>query len=450
LLSAQITLREVIGVFRRRMKLILLPMLIVTALCLVGAYTLPRKYESSTTIMVKRDEVLNPLVNYTMAIAMAQEDPLSTFNEVIYSRTTIRSLIDSLGLGKDIKSEGQRQALIKSIQQNVDTEHKRGSESFSITYVDTDPWRAQRAASALSNIFIQTSQQIENQKNDLAVQFFEKKLEEYRQKFESSQKEVVSVLQQRINELPTESRALYTQVEAYDHQINDIDTRIKTFQEQLVILRTFPEAMQTETGKQNLFNLQRIDLPFVDELRALLSKYDQFTQRYTRKYPEVEKLEMQISSLLERMRKAVENEIAKQQTQRWDIEKRRSQLVDDLKRSSVTQKVDQDKESNYGIYRNLYDDMKLKLEQARTNRELGSGNANQFVIIDPAVVPTLPSKPSRSLIVSGGFVLGLLLGVLTAFIAEIIDTTIRTTQDIAVYQKPVIAFIPEGKSESDY
>jgi polysaccharide biosynthesis transport protein len=445
--SNQFSIHEIISIVRRRRKLIFSPTIIVTILCVIGAYLLPRKYESSTTILVRRDEVLNPLVNYTMAVALTQEDPLSTFNEIIFSRSTIQTLIDSLGVGISITTEIERQALIKAIQENIDIERKRGSESFSITYVDTDPVRAQRAASSLANIFIQTSQQVENQRNDLAVQFFERKLEEYRQKFESSQKEVVSVLQQRISDLPAESRSMYIQVEGYDRQINDIDTRIKTLQEQLTILRTFPEAVKTDIGKQNLYNLQRVELPFVDELRTLLAKYDQFVQRYTAKYPEVEKIEMQIIELLDRMRRGVDVEITKQQSQRWDLEKRKTQLVDDIKRSSVTQRVDQDKESNYGIFRNLYDEMKVKLEQARTNRDLGSKNSNQFVIIDPAIVPTLPTKPSRSLIVMGGFIVGLLLGILSIFIAEIIDTTIRTAQDVAVYQKPVIAFIPEGHDD---
>lgn len=435
-------------ILKRRKKYLIFPTLIVTIICVIGAMTLPRKYESSTTILVQRGDILNPLVDYAMAIALVEGDRLSTFNEIIYSRTTLQSLADSVGLGEEVKSESERQALLQAIRQNIDTDRPRGAESFSITYTDTDPLRAQKAASTLSNIFIETSIQVENQRNDIAVKFFEEKLEEYRRKFESSQREVVSVIQQRISDLPTESRAMYAQVEGYDLQIRQSDLRIQFLRDELVILRSFPEAMRTEAGKQALFDLQRQELPFVTELSVLLTRFDDLARRFTGKYPEVDKVERQIFDLLDRMKKAVEIEIPKLENQRWEVEKKKAQIVDDLKKVTVEQKTDQDRESNYGIYRNLYDEMKVKLEQARTNRDLGTGKSSRFIVIDPALVPTLPAKPNRALIVAGGFILGLFLGILSVFVVEIIDTTVRTPRDIEIYKKPVIAYIPDGRNGS--
>jgi succinoglycan biosynthesis transport protein ExoP len=441
---AQFTIDEVRAIARRRWKLFLFPSVLVTILCVVGAYTLPRRYESTTTILVQRDETLNPLVSFTMAVAMASEDPLRTFNEIIYSRTTTQMLIDSLGLGRAVETEAQRQALVKDVQHNIETD-RRGSNSFTIVYIDTDPVRAQRGASLLANLFIRINLEAENRRNDLTVQFFERKLEEFRQKFETSQKRLLSVLKGRVDTVPTESRALYTQMEELGRRIADIDMRLKNYQEELVLLRTFPGAMHTDSGKQALFDLQRSDLPNASDLRVLLAKHDEFTRRYTIRYPELEKIEQQILSLLERMGIAVESEIAKQRGLRWDLEKQRSRIVEELKRSSVVEKADQDKESNYNIYRQLYDDMKLKLEQAQTTRDLAARGANQYVILDPALVPTVPSKPNRRMILLGGTGLGILIGVLAAVAAELFDTAVRSPMDIERYQKPVIAFIPDAE-----
>ena len=192
----------------------------------------------------------------------------------------------------------------------------------------------------------------------------------------------------------------------------------------------------------------RYDIPLIADFRPLLAKYDDYLRRYTRKYPEVEKLETEIIELLDRMRSAVESEISKFPPRRLELEERRTELVDNIRQSSVNARVDQDKESDYTIYRKLYDDMKVKLEQANTTRDLGSTGANQFIIIiDPARVPSQPSKPSRQLIVLGGFGLGIFLGFLTAILREMLDTTIRGPRDIESYQKPVIAFIEDGHSK---
>ncbi len=444
--SAQITLHEILTVFRRRQRFFWIPVVVVTTLSIIGAFMLSNKYESSTTILVQRDEVLNPLISYQMAVAMASEDRLRTFNEIIYSRFTIKKLIDSLGMSGQITSEEDDQVLVNRIQNSIETE-RRGSDSFRITFTDTDPARAQRATQTLANLFIKTVLQVEGQRNEQAVQFFEKKLDEIRQKFEISQKLVVSRLKSRIDYLPDETRQMYNQVEGFETRINEIDTKFKTYQDALTILKTFPAAIQTETGKQALYDLQRMDIPFAAEFGLLVSRYDDYSRRYTPKYPEVVKLEGQILELLQRAQNAIETELTKLQPKREDYEQRRSQLVDRLKESSVSQRVDEDKETDYSVYKRLYDEMKVKLEQAIMTRDLGSGGENQFMIIDPALLPLKPSKPNRLQLAIAGLALGIFFGLVAIILKEMLDTTVRTPRDIEIYQKPVIAFITDGHQE---
>ncbi|HUL44380.1 MAG TPA: GNVR domain-containing protein [Bacteroidota bacterium] len=445
--SAQFTFREFAGMFRRRKKMFILPALLIAALAGTGAFMLPSKFESSTTILMQREEVVNPLISYAEAMTMATEDRLQTFNEIIYSRTTIQRLIDSLGIGSKAKSEDQRQGLVDAISHNIATE-RRGGDSFRITYVDTDPVRAQKAAAVLSNLFISTLISVKGMKNEFTVQFFEKKLEDIRQKFEESQKEVVSILGQRLSTMPTESRMAYSQVEDVERQIASLDAKIKNYQQQLDVLKTFPYAIHTEDGKQSLFDLQRQDIPFASDLRVLVSKYDDDLHRYTPQYPEVGRLESQILDLLQRMRNAVEQEIDNDRPVLMDLEKKRSDLLDNIKQASLSEKANEDKESDYGIYQKMYDEMKVKLEQAKTERDLESKGANQFVVLDPPLVPSHPTKPNRMMIMIGGLFLGVFVGFLSAIFKEMLDTTIRAPRDIEVFQKPVIAFITDGNEES--
>jgi len=434
-------MHEIRGVFRRRWKLLVFASLTMAILSVIGAYTLPRRYVSTTKILVQRDETLNPLVSFTMAVTLASEDRLRTFNEIIFSRRMSQVIIDSLRLGQDLKSQAERDALHKKVQGNIQI-YRRGSDSFTISYADTDPIRAQRAAALIADYFIKTNTEVETRRNELTVQFFEKKLEDYRQKFLETQREFVSVLAQRVDSLPRHVQALYTQLEDINNTITNIDGRIRNYREALEALRQFPDSLHTETGKQTLFDLIRLDLPHAADLREPLLKYEDVGRRYTGKYPEVEALEEQILQFLTRMRLSIESEISKEQARRWELESKSSHVVDDIKRYSVVQKVDADKESNYDIYRRLYDEMKVKLEQARTTRDLGSTAANQYMILDPAIIPTEPTKPNRKLIIGGGVGLGLLLGVLSMIAAELLDTTVRSPVDLEKYRRPVIAFIP--------
>lgn len=446
LLPAQVTIDELRTVLRRRWKLLLFTSLIVIIISIIGAYALPRKFVSYTKILVQRDETLNPLVSFSMAVTLASEDRLRTFNEIIFSRRMSQMIVDTLGLDKGVKSDAERDALIRTVERNIEID-RRGSDSFGIIYTDTDPVRAQRAASLIADYFIRTNTEVENRRNELTVQFFQKKLDDYREKFEESQREFVSALKQRVDSLPTEIHTLYGKLEDTNKRANEIEMRVQSYRKALVVLQKYPDSLHTENGIQALFELQREDLPFASDLHSLLVKYDGTRRRYTSKYPEVEKLEGELLDVLERIRLAVESEISKQENQRGELETKASGIVDDLKRSSALQNADVDIESNYGIYRKLYDEMKVKLEQAQTTRDLGSRGANQYMILDPALVPSKPTKPNRVLIIGGGVGLGLLLGILSVIAAELFDTRVRAATDIERYHKPVIAFIPYAEYE---
>ena len=148
--SAQVTIGEIREIFRRRKKLFLVPALIITVLSALGAIILKSKYESSTTILVQRDEILNPLLSFDMAIAMTSEDRLRTFNEIIRSHSTLKILLDSVYpdvLEDDDKDE---QDVIQSLRAKITTD-RRGADVFRISFTSPSPQRAQAGAKLLAD-----------------------------------------------------------------------------------------------------------------------------------------------------------------------------------------------------------------------------------------------------------------------------------------------------------
>jgi len=443
--SAQLTAQELLGVFRRRRKYFVIPFAALVFMSICGVIFLPKKYESSTTILVQRDEVLNPLVNYTMAVSMASEDRLKTFNEIVYSLSAIQTLIDSLGLDRANFSEEQRQDLVTKIRKNIETE-RPGSETFKITYMDSDPDRSQRGVAILARYFIKTVLDVENQRNELAVQFFENKLDELRQKFDQGEKEIVSVMRSRIGEMPVENQTLWENMEDVNKRIGIIEEQEKQYRHGQALLAQIPDANSVKNNLPTLFELQRLDLPQSNELQPLVLKYDEDTRKYTFRYPEVRKLTLQIFDLLTAMKDAIETDITRLQHERSDLEVHKGSLVGNLQQSTAYKEIDKDKTSSFEIVRNLYDDMKVKLEQARTTRDLGRKGGEQFIMLDPPIVPTSPAKPNRVQLLGGGAGLGLFVGIFSAGLAELLDPTIRSPQDIFTYKKKIVAFLPENAS----
>ncbi len=441
--SPQFSMHLVLAVLRRRKFWLLVPLLLVSIICAIGAFVLPRRYESSTTIWVQRDEILNPLVSFTMAVQLASEDRLRTFNEIVYSRQTIEALLDSLGMRSTVETQAAWDELIDRTKSSIRTD-RSGSDSFTMLYSDTDPVRAQRAVTTLASMFIQTRLRAEFQRNEYTVQFFENKLKEYEEKYGETQANVVSLLRQRAREMPGGSTSFSGRFDSMSERVRETSERIRDRERALANIALFPSAFRSEQGRAALSELETIDIPNATELRMLTSGYDSVTVRYTPKHPEVGKIESRILELLERTRVMLQSEMSILTARMTDLQKTRAELVQVITESSISQTVDKETESNYSFYQQLFNDMRVKLEQARIARELGRNAQNAFIIIDPARVPTSPTKPKRSLIVAGGMIAGLILGLLAAAAAELLDTTIRSPREIEVYHKPIIALIPEG------
>ena len=447
--SPQIRLDQVLSMYRRRWKLVLLPTIIVSIICTVGAFLLPRKYEATTTMLTRPDETLNMVRGFD---ASAYDDQLRSYGEIIYSNGFVQAIIDSLGIGRNIQTEFERQALVNEVKGMITTD--RRSDAFSITFANSIPELAKRGAEVVADLFIQTQVRMGNRENLLTTEFLEKKVEQLRVEFENTTRSLVSSMQQGADELPIETRSLYAQIADMEGKVNSVDEHVRLYERNLLrlqtvagLFRTNPDALRNEAGKQPLLELQREDLPYATEFRTLVSRYDELTQRYTGKWPEIEKLESQIISLVDRIQLATEAMIAELQAQRSDLETRRGILFEEVKKSSLMSRINQDRQSSYEISQKLYNDMKGKLEQARLKAEVESKGASQYIILDPPVYPAKPTKPNRRMLVLVGFGLGLFLGIISVIIAELFDRTIRTSKDIEVYEKPIIALLPDGARE---
>lgn len=440
--TSQFSATDLTSFLRRRLKFLIVPPVVVTVLCIVGAKIIPKQYESSTTIWVQPDETLNPLVSYQMALQTAPPDRLDTFMETIESRETIEAVIDSVGLNRGVAQGGALDDLVEEMRHNINSSRK-GADSFTISYMDTDPVRAQRVVACLAKTFIQTRINGEALRNAQTVEFFEQKLNDYQAKFEATQHDLVGLLTQRMRERPAGSGELNVHLEDLDQQVQHAEEKSRIDRDALVKLALFPERFRTPGGKQAVEDLRRTDLPFANELRGACQQYEELSSRYTPLYPDVQKAEGEILAVLRKMRTAVETEQAGVSAQASELRSSRQRTIGEMTNYSVDQQEDVGNRSNYNMYQKLYEDMKTKLEQAKITRDLGKKAESSFIILDPSRIASRPSKPNKALIIGGGALFGIILGVAVALIAEFMDTRMRTLRDLEIYDLPVVALLPE-------
>ena len=444
----QFTIDEILAVLRRRKKVFLTPVIFISTACILGAFILPQKYESSITILVQRDAVLNPLISYTMAVTTASDNRLRDFNEIIFSRPTIEALIDSIGLKSEYEQAADKNKYIEKISKNLET-NLSGSDSYTITCFDVKPEATKKAVTVLSELFIRKRLEVDNKRNELAVEFFQKKLDELKAKFEQSKEGLITVLKQQMNELPAGDRMLYSHVDEFDTKIGELDDRVKTYRNALNIINSIPLNSDYLRVLKSLYDISLLDVPYAAELQTTLKSYDALSQKYTQSYPQVQDAESQITDLLTRIKHSIETELNRKQKQSWSLEQQRNAAISTIRTATISENQNQDVKSTYDVYSKLYNDMKVKLEQAITTRDLGEKGAEQFVVINPPLLPTSPSKPNKLLLIGGGISLAFFLGFLAAGLTELFDTRIRTSRDVDIYEKPILAYLPAPGFEKE-
>ncbi|MFI5236324.1 MAG: GumC family protein [Ignavibacteriales bacterium] len=441
----QFTIDEILAALRRRKKFFLYPLILISVTCISGAFILPQKYKSSITISVQKDAVLNPLVSYTMAVAAASDDRLKDFNEIIFSRPTLQALIDSLNLKPRVATAEGKEALIKDIMSSIETDYK-GSDNFTIEFYDPVPERAKFAVKLLSELFIQKRLEVNNKRNEMAVQFFENKLVELREKFEQSQHEYVGTVKAFLNQNPRDEYGINSEIENLSSEMTIVEDKISNSQSALNILRSTNMESIDQGALENYYSVAFLNVPYAEELRTLLKQYEDLSKKYTPKFPEIRQTESKILLLVARMKATLETELAKHQNQIWKLEQDLNSAYASMRSSVVHESENTDQRSTFDVYNTLYNEMKVKLEQAKTSRDLGKKGSEQFVVINPPQLPVSPDKPNKLLLIGGGIFLGLFIGFLSAGFMELFDTRIRTNKDIEIFDKPILAYLPAPKS----
>jgi uncharacterized protein involved in exopolysaccharide biosynthesis len=301
----------------------------------------------------------------------------------------------------------------------------------------------QRAATFLANIYIQTSLRSKQQQSEDVVHFYEQKVDEYQKKFEEEQRALLALKQERLRRSPVEEGSLRSGLNKATDEMGGIQRTLAQQQQALNLLKSYRDNIDDPSTVARISSIDAQGASiYMNDLKALTVKYTDLLSKYTPRYPQVQSVRTQLVDLLEKATEALQGEIATTRAKQSRLETNMSETMGDIGRSITSDEIGAERQSGYLIIKELYDTMRQKLEAAKVSKELGARGASKYVILDAAQVPSSPTKPKKGLIIGGGFALGLIIGIAAMFAMEYYDPTIRRRQDIEVFNKPIIGYLP--------
>lgn len=430
---------------RRRRKLLIVIPIFFVGLSIAALYVIEPTYESSTSFLVEQEEDTENLINlYNNNSSGQPQNQLQAIEQIVLSRSAMEMLIDSLGMRDTLETITQKQRVIQGMRQSVELEADQRSSTFEIVVTSGDPVQARDMARLLANYFIDTRSRLENQRTSETVEFLEAKLQEMTSLARQQKEDLVNQRSSQMESVAEDSETLQRSLENTNENMQEVDLQIHRVENRLSIIDNFLNQDPNDVSIQPLHRLSLEEVPNGDELRELLSQYDTLNQQYTEDYPQLRNTKNQILEITKRIRPAVENNLSELQSQRADLEEERGNTMNDLETSYIASEQNNSDRSTYSIYEELTASIKKKLEQARMNQQMDNQASRHFEVLDQPYVAEEPVSPNKQLIVGAGFGLGIFISCLLVAFAEMLDTTIRTEQNLK-FKKPVIAYIKDGK-----
>lgn len=448
--------------------------MITCSAVILFSFLMKKKYAASSTILIEKEKVLNPLERQTHRQLKPQEvkNNLKTLKQILLSRSRLLQVIKKLDLDLDIRTPLELQNLIEKMRDSIEISMITDS-LFHISYEGEDPEEVRNIVNALSSLFIEENlERIRGMAND-AFTFIKSQLEIYRQKLEDSENSLRIFKEKNMGRLPGEENinlnrleqyfTLFTQAEidlkesklkrAYlEKQLSKekplvafispeddslLESRLIQLETRLSLLLTkytdqYPELIRVrgqieEVKKQLVAENGNNEDTSIDEAGV---KTEALNPIYQKIKEELGQIKILISTLQSRM-KDYQQKIEYYQSQVASIPKQEQELAR-LKR-------------NYEVNNSIYQTLLNKVEEARIARELEMKEKSvKCQIIDAAQLPMVPSRPDRPklILLSLVFGLGMALGIF--YLLYYFDDSVTNIEDARDYfHYPILTGIPQ-------
>jgi polysaccharide biosynthesis transport protein len=355
------------------------------------------------------------------------------------------------GAGQAARPDARtEEEVLKEFEDHLSVDPIRQSRLVKISFESQDPRLAASVVGALADSYIE--QNLENRWNatQKAAQWLSQQLDGLKIKLEKSEDELQQYAQ---------SNGLLFLESEQGQTENILDERLRQLQEELT------KAQADLYQRESLYRLVQAgsydSLPGVVDnqlmqnltlrLADLESRYAQLATTFSPDYPKVKELQNQMDAtrgMLHQERQRVADKMRNDYTAAARREALVEQAFDEQQKRANDVAA---REVQYGILKRevdtnkqLYQGLLGRLKEAGVSAGLKASNIR---IVDSPVTPVRPVRPMVALNLSLAALLGLTCGVSFAFLAEHLDNTLKSSEDVERFlQVPALASIPSADS----
>jgi len=442
------TIQQFLLILRARYKLAIAILLATVIATLVVSLLLPKQYAASAAVVI---DVKSPdPVAGVVLPGLAAPGYMATQVDIINSDRVAQRVVKLLRMDESPVIRGQWMEatdgkgdqmvwLAGLLKQKLDVKPSRESNVITIEFSGADPGFVAAVANAFAQAYIDVNLELKVEPARQYATWFEGQARLMRDKLEKDQ-QALSSHQQQTGIIATDERL--------DHEtakLNDISTQITIVQAQTSdssskrISASNSETL-AEVMQNSLINSLKLDIA------RLEGKFQESNVNLGKNHPQTQRTESELASL--RMKLASETrhitssigtsyQVGKQKEKELleALEAQKKRVLELTKQRDEISVLKRDVEAA----QRAFEGVSTRSMQTRLESQLVQTN---IAVLNPASLPTEPSKPRILLNVSISIFLGTLLGVSIALLLELVNRRVHSAEDLVeAIDLPVLAII---------
>ncbi len=498
------TLRDFFSVlFRQKRKVILFFCFVIITTAL-GTFLAPKIYQSQAKLLVRlgRESVtLDPTaaMGQVVNISQTRENEIKSELEILNSRDLAEEVVDTIGYQAFLTTFGNPDAFIKSDSSRSPGKTKPKGSAFGAQYngqADQGnlPKQMKDRDEAIRNLIKTLTIEFQKNSNIITIaydapsqklsqlvvaklidfyldkhisvhrtagseDFFSKQAEELRAKLAQTEEALRDLKNKTGVASVTEQRSiLLNRIGSLQRAIEETDAALAASRSKVQAMQSTLAGLPKTLLRTKIAGYSGNPIDYLQQrLHDLQLKEQDLLSKYTEKNPLVMEVRRQIAgaqALLKNedathgqvtqlallVEKATLSELqGKTAALKGGLAEAQGELRNLNESEIKLAQLHREVEIQTANYRSYAD----KLEQARIDRALEMGRISNISVVQPATYPVKPIRPRKALNLALGLFLGVFGGLGIAFLAEHMDHSFQTPDDVEkMLQLPVLAVIP--------
>lgn len=412
----------------------------------IAAFALPTLYRSTATLLIESQELPSNVAEAPGAGDIDQR--IAKIRERVLSRGDLIALIEQYDLypserGSEplskiidkMRKATSVGALQGDIGQPSATQGKSNTIALNMSFDYSDPVKAQEVLQSFVSSFLKMDSDVVEDQATLTVRFLQDQAAKLQAQIQSIEAEITALKARNGSALATGVMPSMLDTGSYSAQIVDLEN-----QNRQLTLQGKKPGTRDQAIAQAEAQLSALQSIYADSHPDVIAAKERL--KALRQTPPTSDSSADDAAVQDQIR-ANNQAIATLRQQRDAAIAQANALAAGQSRAPAILEQASQLETRANALRDQYKDVSTDLLKAQNSaRMAGEQRAERLSLVEPANLPDEPNWPNRPLVIGAGAGAGLVLGLLAAFLIEILKQPLRSPVQIEGLGFPVMGIVP--------